>query len=203
MKTDKLIQMLADDLKPVKRKHPLRQAALYLAAALAFFAAMVVLSTSFLAGAHIPYYSVEIFMILSVFVASVYAVLRASIPGTDSKILYIPVALFVAWGVMLAYRFFTSGAVIHEHGHSGCVTDILLFSVLPLLLLLKIVKSNAPVNTAFTFFVMLVGILSLAAGATQYLCPDESAFHLLSEHWLSVLLASLAGLALGRKILRW
>lgn len=211
MDTNKLIDTLGQDLKPVKQiRHPAVTAGLFVA-----FTAFATLGVAMCAGKlRIDVASkfqdmgfvAETATLAVAGVLSALAAFRLSIPDTRIRRPVIAAILIATaiWAVVCGSHCISlimgGDAAHHDDIHGGfhCALDLAAFLVLPLITGIVMATRGAPVWTGYAGFCMALSAASIAAIAMRLVCGSDDSGHLLIWHFAPALIFSGAGIALGQ-----
>lgn len=223
--TDKLIDRLSGDLKPVR---PLLPAALRAGFICAFSLAAVFggifavshgLRTDLAIKLTQAHFALQAAALLAAGVLAALAACQLCVP--DTKIRWpVRCALGIAGGIWLGVlgaaltagsvalvAFLSGGNNLRDFatttaGGENCLTDFSLLAALPLAAICFLMTRGAPVWRGLAGFAMTLAVGSFAALGMRLLCPNDDAGHLLAWHFLPVLAFALAGVGLGKILLK-
>lgn len=212
MDTNKLIDTLGQDLKPVKQiRHPAVTAGIFVA-----FTAFATLGVAMCAGKlridvaskfHDMGFVAETATLAVAGVLSALAAFRLSIPDTRIRRPVIAAILIATaiWAVVCGTHcasLMMGSAAHHPDMHSGfhCALDLAGFLVLPLITGIVMATRGAPVWTGYAGFCMALSAASIAAIAMRLVCGNDDSEHLLIWHFAPALIFSGAGIVLGQFI---
>lgn len=141
-------------------------------------------------------------LILLIALASGITSLIISIPDRYNRFVYIvPVtSAFLCFGSLI----FSMISSDHHHIGEGlyCVRDILLFSIVPTFLLIRMVSKGSVLQRKVAGAFSLLSGTAIGAFGTQFTCRDEFGLHLFVWHFLPVAIFVLTGYLLGKIIFR-
>lgn len=141
---------------------------------------------------------------LAVGVSAATVAFLMSVPGVEPPRLAraLPLAACLAWGAMLLLGALAAARpplyqLLQGTPHPSCVLLIVATAVAPGVLLARMLRQAAPLQTAWTG--ALAGLASLAAGAlgAQFVCTSDAAAHQLLWHFAPVVLLAPGGIAAG------
>lgn len=212
MRTDDLISALAAD-NATRVASPERFAAAWLPVAvlvsIVVFAVLLGLRPDLATAVHTWRFNFKFGITLLVAATACWLVLRMARPGADE---HPPIlALLVAPGLLLA-------AVVYEllvmpsaewvptmigQNWLVCLTTVPILSMPPLAALLIALKRGAPTSPERTGAV--AGLVAAGLGATLYAarCTDDSPLFVVIWYSIAAGMVSLAGMLIGRWLLRW
>ena len=136
------------------------------------------------------------------------AALVVGVPGAEPApaARWLPLVAITAWaGWLLA-------AILAQPADSRiwwpvpapeCGADITLFGLAPGVLLWSLVRRTAPLRPAWAGLLATLTAAALGALATQLVCSNNDAAHLLLWHFGPVTALTAVGIQLGRRFLRW
>lgn len=208
--TDKLIEKLSGDLKPVRPllPAPLRAGCICAFSLAAVFGGIFALTRGLRddlgAKLHEAAFLLETGAMLAAGACAAYAACRLCVPDTKLRP---PVQ--AALGLAILLWLFIVGSVLRTEGNGfaipgegDCLTDLSMLMVLPLSAICFLMTRGAPVWRGRAGFAMTLATGSFAALGMRLLCPLETPGHLLVWHFLPVLAYALIGVALGKILLR-
>jgi len=130
--------------------------------------------------------------------ASAGLALVLSVPGDLNRpYALVPVALLLAWAVLLVGAILSAGHVDSGEG-LHCVRNIMVLALVPEFLLYIILRAAAPLRGRFIGFLAGLGASSLACLATSFVCRVDDPLHLLVWHFLPILSLSAFSALIGR-----
>jgi hypothetical protein len=140
---------------------------------------------------------------------SAASALVLSIPGAErspwQRVL--PLIACSAWTVALLYLLAGEGAAIRRllqwPVHLACLVEIAGLSVVPGWALFAMLRRAAPLQRAWSGALATLAALSIAAAATQFICPLDDPAHQLVGHVLPVIVLSMFGAIAGQRYLNW
>lgn len=212
MKTDDLIQAIAEDATP-RSLHPQRRLALALAGAVAAAAILFWLLLgprgNAVASLAEPRFVLKFVVTLGLAATAVGLVRRLVRPGAApglwrSALLLAPGLLVIGIaGELLALPADGWLAALVGRNARICLTYIPLMGLAPLGLILLALRSGAPTRPAVAGAVagLIAGGISAAFYASH--CPDDSPLFVATWYVLAIGLLTALGALLGRHLLRW
>ena len=213
MKTGTLIDLLADGVAPVPRHAARRRIAFALIAGLplsfAVMEGMLGVRHDLWDAMTSPYFWVKLLFPLTIAVAGFLVVERLARPGTHIGAawwgLVVPVAAIWSLGLgqWLSAPVDGRSALLWGATWQTCPFSILAISAPLLVAAMVALKGLAPTRLALAG--AAAGAMSGGAGATIYAlhCPELGAPFLAVWYVAGIALATLAGAALGPRLLRW
>jgi hypothetical protein len=211
VKTEDLISVLAADGRQTShlgRSLLIALVAGALIAGLAFFATLG-FRHDIDSAMHTTRFLFKFLVTLSLAAAAIAVVWRIGRPGVplalQSWALVVPVVLLlaaVAIEMMVMPEADWSARMIGRNW-MHCLMAIPAFSIPTLAALLYVLRESAPSNPALAGAV--AGLVSAGVAATYYAsnCTDDSPMFVATWYTLAVLIVTLAGAALGRRLLQW
>ena len=212
METDKLIQTLAADARPVRPlANPWARTALWLAVALPYIALVVVVispRTDLLSKLADARFLIEQIAALTTGIAAAIAAFASTIPGYDRKVLLLPALPFALWLGSLGEGCLKT---IWEFGLAGlslqpdwfCLPAIMLVGAMPAVAMVIMLRRGAPL---FPYLSAGFGALA-AAGLGNFglrlFHPQDASLMVLVWQVGSVLILTMIGCCAGRNILNW
>lgn len=211
MDTRELIDKLGDELAPVKPLAPAGRRALGLCLVCIIFVMAVIYALhgprpDLMRALRSPFYLAQtVSMFLAGLLASI-ATFRLCVPDTKVRA---PerVMLGAASAIWLFILSDTFGQVMKiglappDHG-DACVIGFSAMMTLPLAVVIRMMTKGAPVWRGWAGYAALLSIASFSATGMRVFCPNDAPEHLLVWHFLPVAVAALAGIALGRFLLK-
>ena len=211
MKTDDLIDLLAKDIdRPWGFRSVLAAAVAggIIIAALLFFAGIgfrpdiseAVTSNRFL---------FKFVVTVSLSVTAIWATLSVGRPGASlahrGVWLAIAPALLAGAAVVELLVLPESQWMPHLVGHNArfCLTLIPLLSIGPLACLMAALREGAPSSPGLAGAVAGLGASGIAATFYAANCTDDSALFVITWYPIAILIVTMAGYLIGRKLLRW
>ncbi len=213
MKTDDLITMLGTNVEPVSRKYVLRTIGTAIAVGTLTAAAAILLAFGFRTDltttrAFIFLFSKLAFTIVMVVLTAIMLTKLAR-PGGERRISIVWVALpFAAIMLLAAVNLAFAPSAHWERMIVGdqwleCLLSIPIIAIVPFALIVWAVRRMAPTDLRRTG--ALVGLIAGSVSATAYAlhCADDSLPFVALWYGGTILLCTLAGTALGPRLLRW
>jgi len=213
MKTDDLIAMLGTNVEPVNRKYVLRAIGTAIAVGTLVAAAAILLAFGFRADltttrAFIFLFSKLAFTIVTVVLTAIMLT-RLARPGGERKISIVWVALpFAAIMLLAAVNLAFAPSAHWERMIVGdewleCLLSIPVIAIVPFAVSIWAVRKGAPTNLsrAGAFAGLIAGGVSAMAYALH--CTDDSLPFIAVWYGGTIVMCTLAGAALGPRLLRW
>lgn len=210
MSTERLIQELSGELRPVKRlRPPLQRAAIWLL--LVFLLALLVILhyanlTVFAQRMTVTRTAIECAATALTGISAVLAAFMLSVPDRSARWSLLPLPPFIVW--LLAsgdgclhngLSLYTGGSFIGESRH--CVIFILGASVPLAALLFAVLRRARPINPAPVAALGALGVAALAAFFLQFFHPFDVTVIDLTLHLAAMATVILIALALRRPLL--
>ena len=209
MKTEELIDLLSRNLEPAENRQVEKTLAIALVVGgLAAFCLMLA-TVGLRSDLHIGYLAIRLVFALSLVGAGAAVLGRLMRPGMDRRRLsWLIAAPFVVIAIaglsaLLLVSTSTLGSVVLGTAWASCIVCIPLFSIAPFAALVWALRGAAPTNLRRAGAV--AGLVAGALGAAAYAlyCPDDSLPFIAIWYSVPIALLSLAGAALGSRLLRW
>lgn len=213
MELDKLISQLSDKgaLKPLPS--PFIQALIWISGA---FIYLLVAGLYFGLRSDIseksgdPYFVAELLLLLVIATVSALATCCLSRPDSHQKpwIKYVPFALIVPWAITAlanATGELSFVNLIHTAGLSryDCPWHIAVFSLPPAIALFFIVRAGATIRCCWAGGMATLSVTSAAYLMMRLVEQNDNPAHLFVWHALPIMLMCMAGMIIGRLILKW
>ena len=214
MDTAHLIQQLAGDTAPVRRlPAPWRRAAIWLAIALPYVATVTLIHTAsmpvdlsgMLADRQLI---VEELAALATAIAAVLAAFYSVIPGTDRRILLVPLAPLTIWLLSLGdscvrewIRLGTDGLKLDADW--SCLPPAALIGIVPVLAIVIMLRRGAPLWPRITLALAALAVAALGNFALRIFHVGDASIVLLVWHFGAVVVLSFAAGWIGRLVLNW
>jgi hypothetical protein len=213
MKTDDLVSMLSTNVEPVDRKLVARTVGIAVAAGAA--AAIAIMLGGFGFRADLSTARAFLFLALKlalaiaiVGIASVYLT-RLTRPGGESRFSLIAIAIpFIAIGLLAIASLGLAPASHWNRMIAGddwleCLLSIPIIAIVPFATIIFAVRRTAPTNLVRTG--ALAGLVAGSVSAMAYAlhCTDDSVPFVAVWYVGTIILCTLAGAALGPRLLRW
>lgn len=143
---------------------------------------------------------------LSIVVAAATVAFLMSVPGVEPSrpVRALPLAACLLWAAMLVVTIAATRSplalLLQVTPHPSCVLLIVATAMVPGVMLVRMLRQAAPLQTAWTG--ALAGLASLAVGAlgAQLVCANDAAVHHLLWHFTPVVLLTPAGIAVGTSL---
>ncbi len=136
--------------------------------------------------------------------------LNLCIPGIElkSRLKYCPLLPFLGWFTLLIGILIQGLAQGHALSNTigwgvSCTRDIFLIGLGPALFLLFLIRRAVPTDPSLTSVLLFISMACLGAVATQFICKNDYAIHLIAWHFFPLAILALLGFILSRRLLRW
>lgn len=132
-----------------------------------------------------------------------------SVPGAERSVLQrvAPLVIGGLWAVALVVLLTAGGDAVRRllqwPFHWACLIEIAALGVIPGWALFGMMRRAAPLDRAWSGALATLAAVSIAAVATQLLCPVDDPAHQLVGHVLPVAVLSMLGAFAGRRYLNW
>lgn len=210
--TDDLIQSIVSELRPVPRLAMTRRLALGVGTGAALSALLLVT----LLGARpdlahvltVASFWSKLAFTLAIAGVSLLVAARLGRPGSRTNILWllpVPFLMYLPVGIWeLAHTDPSQwGSLLIGHGWKECTWLVLLLSIPVYVGLLWSFRRFAPTEVEVTGAVAGLSASAVAAAVYSIHCPANTAVFALVWYTLAFVIASLAGVFLGHRLLRW
>lgn len=212
MKTDQLIAALTADTKTVSR--PIDQQLWIAIAGGAIVAAVIFLfgvgpRPDISAALETPRFLYKYVLTLSLFASAFGLMLHLARPGTVPKgwlaALAVPPVLLIGSVIAEFFLVPSSGWGMSLIGKNAvvCLVLIPVLSAAPLAAVMWTLRDGAPTHPVLAGAV--AGLVSAGVGATLYAthCQDDSPFFVAAWYGLAIVIVTVVGAFLGKRLLRW
>jgi hypothetical protein len=132
-----------------------------------------------------------------------------SVPGAERSRLQriVPLVAGGVWALVLVLVLMSGGDAVRRvlalPFHWACLIEIAGLSIVPGWMLFVMLRRAAPLRRAWSAALATLAAVSLAAVATQLICPIDDPAHQLVGHLLPVVVFSVWGAIVGRRWLNW
>jgi len=207
---DRLVEELARDTAPVRpAPHPFRVSLQWLAGAAAYVAVSLLVSgprPDLAAKLHQPWFVAELLSLLLLVITSALSAALLAFPDLHQKrpAAFAPIGSFVLFVAVLffAWRADTPPAPLPLHSIE-CTLSIALLAVLPAAAAFIAMRRFASTHPRFAGSTALLFAFGVSALWLRLHEVNDSVLHVIDWHYLPMLAAGMAGLAVGRRFLRW
>ena len=207
---DALIDTLTKDMQAVKpAPHPFRVSLTWLAIA-AIYLALVFAIFGFrqdiLAQFHRQWFVAELAALMGILITTSLSAALLSFPDLHQirRLAFAPLAAFVLLLLVMLFAWLTDNPPAPLPVHSiECTISILLFSLLPAIWTLRVMRQFASTHAPWAGSVALLFAFSVGALWLRVYEVNDSIVHVIEWHYLPMFCIGLAGLWLGKKILKW
>jgi hypothetical protein len=212
METDKLIQTLAAEARPVRPlASPWARMALWLAVALPYIALVVVVISpraDLLAKLADARFLIEQIAALTTGIAAAIAAFASTIPGYDRKVLLLPALPFALWLGSLGEGCLKT---IWEFGLAGlslqpdwfCLPAIMLVGAMPAVAMVTMLRRGAPLYPYLSAGFGALAAAGLGNFGLRLFHPQDASLMVLVWQVGSVFILTMLGSCAGRSILNW
>ena len=209
MKTDDLIVTLAHDSAPWTPLAPARtRAARWLLGSAALCVATIAIvgaRADLVLALRTPVYLALAITLLSSALLGAFAAMTLSVPGAESTpaLRVLSVILAAGWALSFVVRLLPGGdawpRIAAFPNHWACVAEITGLSLVSGGVLYAMMRRAAPLRLGWSAAVATLASATLAATATQIMCPIDDPAHHVVSHVAPVAVLVLAGAILGRR----
>lgn len=207
---DELISRLAQDKTAVQRApHPFLLGGEWLAAALAYLAVALLISGmrhDLWPELHRPWFAAEIAALAGIMIATTLGAALLSYPDLHQKraIAYAPAAAFALFALVLlfAWRADSPPAPLPVHSFE-CTISITLLSLLPAAWTFYLMRRYASTHSRWAGATAFLFAFSVGALWLRLYEQNDSVMHVIRWHYLPMAAAGIAGMWLGKRVLKW
>jgi hypothetical protein len=207
---EQLINDLSKDTARVKpASHPFVLGLKWMGAAAAYLAVSLAVSglrPDLAQALQQPWYVAELAMLLLMFVATAISAALLSFPDLYQKhaLAFSPVAVFALFVLLMLFAWNADSPPAPLPVHSWqCTLSITLFSLLPAAWTFYAMRKYASTHYRWAGSIALLSAFSVGALWLRLHEVNDSIYHVMVWHYLPMLAAGLAGLWLGKKLLKW
>lgn len=207
---DELIARLAQDsAMPKRAPHPFLLGSVWMSAALAYLAvALLISGTRHDLGLqlHRPWFVAEIAALAGIFLTTSLSAALLSYPDLHQKrgIAYAPAAAFALFALVLlfAWRADDPPAPLPVHSFE-CTISITLLSLLPAAFTFLLMRRQASTHGRWAGATAMLFAFSVGALWLRLYEQNDSVAHVIRWHYLPMAAVAIAGMWLGRRVLKW
>jgi len=212
MKTDQLIAALAADTKTVSK--PIDHQLWIAIAGGAIVAALIFLfgigpRSDISAALETPRFLYKYVLTLALFASAFGLILHLARPGAVPKgwlaALAVPPVLLIASVIAELFLVPSSAWAMNLMGKNSivCLVLIPVLSAAPLVAVIWTLRNGAPTHPVLAG--ATAGLVSAGIGATLYAthCQDDSPFFVATWYGLAIIIVTVVGAFLGKRLLRW
>jgi hypothetical protein len=207
---DELINKLAQDGATVRRApHPFLLGGEWLVAALAYLAVALLISGTrhdLWQELHRPWFAAEIAALAGILVATSLSAALLSYPDLHQKrgIAYMPAAAFALFVLVLLFAWRADDPPAPLPVHSiECTLSITLLSLLPAAWTLYVMRRYASTHNRWAGATALLFAFSVGALWLRLYEQNDSVMHVIRWHYLPMAVVGIAGMGLGKRVLKW
>jgi hypothetical protein len=206
---EQLVESLAADNAGVRpAPHPFVLGLKWIAAGAVYLAVSLALSglrPDLAQALQQPWYVAELVMLLLVFVASAFSAALLAFPDLHQKraLAYAPVAVFALFALLMLTAWIEVPAAPLPVHSWQCTLSITLFSLLPAAWTFYAMRKYASTHARWAGSVAVLSAFSVGALWLRLHEVNDSIHHVMLWHYLPMLVVGLAGLWLGKKLLKW
>lgn len=207
---DDLINKLAQDTATVKRApHPYMLSIQWMAVAMFYLAVSLLISGTryeLLAKLHDFWFAAEIAALAGIFISTSLSAALLSYPDLHQKrrIAYAPTVMFALFVLvmLLAWQADIPPAPLPTH-NIECTLSIMLLALLPAAWTLYVMRKFASTHTNWAGSIALLFAFSTGALWLRLYEENDSILHVIEWHYLPMMAFGLAGMWLGKALLKW
>lgn len=207
---DELIDKLVQDTSVVKAApHPYVLSLKWIGWAVAYLAVSLVISglrPDLMLKLHQPWFVAEIAVLVGIFIATSISAALLAFPDLHQKrgAVFAPVLMFALFVLVmiLAWLGDNPPASLPVHNFE-CTLCIILVSLLPAAWIFYALRKFASTHTHWAGSIVLFSAFSVGALWLRLHEINDSIIHVAEWHYLPMIAFGIAGLWLGKKILKW
>ena len=207
---DQLVSELANDAPAVQpAPHPFLLSLQWMAAAAVYLVVSLLISglRPDLAQALLqPWYIAEVVVLLLIFIATTFSAALLAFPDLHQKrgLAFAPVAMFILFLLVMlfAWRADSPPAPLPVHSFM-CTISIIMVSLLQMAWTLYAMRRFASTHYQLAGAIALLSAFSVGALWLRLHEVNDSTAHVIEWHYLPMLAFGLAGLWLGKLLLKW
>jgi hypothetical protein len=211
MDTDRLIDRLAADLKPVRSlSPPWARMALWLAVALPYVAAVVWSKVAMVdpAAAADPRFVVEQTATFATALAAAFAAFRSAIPGFDRRVLLLPLVPLALWLASVGHGCLQDWLQVGADGLAlrpdwDCLPMATVIGILPGVAIVAMLRRGAPLYPRLTLALAALAVASIANFGLQFAHARDASIMVLVWHLGAAGVLSALGGWFGGRLLGW
>lgn len=206
---DALIASLAESAQPVRpAPHPLRLCLRWSAGAFIYIALaslMLGWRADLAARLHSPLFLAELGLLAAVMVSTLLAAALLSFPDLHQKarLAWLPLPALALFAAFLFTSFTDSPALPPPPHGMECLTCITLLATAPAAWVMHVLRRQASTHYRLAGSLALLASASIGGLTLRLSENTDSVAHLIQWHYLPLAGFGVAGLALGRKFLKW
>ncbi|NJO33969.1 MAG: DUF1109 domain-containing protein [Rhodospirillales bacterium] len=212
MDTDKLIERLVADLKPVRPLWPpWARTALWMGVALPYVTVVVWGKLTMIDPSHAANdvrFMIEQAATLATALMAAIAAFRSAVPGFDKRILLLPIAPLGLWLASVGHgciqdwlRLGVDGLAIRPDW--DCLPMAAIIGIIPAVAIIVMLRKAAPLHPRLTLALAALAVASIANFGLQFAHVRDASIMVLVWHLgAAAVLAALGGW-LGKRVLRW
>jgi hypothetical protein len=207
---DELINKLAQDSTAVKRApHPFLLGSEWMVAALIYLAVALLLSGArhdLWLELHKPWFVAELAALAGILICTSLSAALLSYPDLHQKrsIAFSPIAAFVLFVLVMlfAWRADNPPAPLPVHSFE-CTLSITLVSLLPAAWTFHVMRKFASTHSSWAGGIACLFAFSVGALWLRLYEQNDSIMHVIRWHYLPMAGAGIAGMWLGKRVLKW
>ena len=207
---EEFIDKLAQDAAAVKpAPHPFMLSLKWVAAAAAYLAVSLAVSglrPDLMGKFDDPWFAAEIAILVCIFVATSLSAALLSFPDLHQmrRLAFAPVAAFVLFLPVMIFAWLAENppAPLPEHSFE-CTASITLMALLPAVWTFYVMRKFASTHYHWAGSIALLSAFSIGALWLRLHEVNDSIPHLVQWHYLPMIACFVAGLWLGKRILKW
>lgn len=208
--TEKLIASLAHDIAPVKASlHPFVLGAIWLGGAAVYIVLILMVfdaRSDWLLKLETPLFLAEIVLLAGIIVVTCLSAALLSFPDMHQKrrLAFAPVLMGLLFLLVLCMAWFADDPASPPPAHSvECTVSIAMLALLPAIWMFYTMRGFASTHPYYAGCVALLAAFSIGALSLRLNEQTDSIMHVIQWHYLPMIGVAIAGLWLGRRILKW
>lgn len=207
---DELIDRLAQDTAAVKSApHPYMLSLKWMGWAVAYLLLSLMLSgmrPDLMLQLHEPWFVAEIIALVGIFITTSISASLLAFPDLHQKrgTAIAPVIAFMLFAVVMFFAWLADSPPAPLPAHSyECTVSITLFSLLPAAWTLFEMRKFASTHYHWAGIIALLAAFSVGELWLRLYEVNNSIMHVVQCHYLPMMAFSIAGLWLGKRVLKW
>jgi len=207
---EELIVKLAQDTWAVKpAPHPYMLSLKWMGGAVAYLFLSLVLSglrPDLMSKLHQPWFTAEIAALIGIFIATSLSAALLSFPDMHQmrRVAFAPVITFALFVLVMSFAWLADKPPAPLPVHSfECTISITLFSLLPAIWTFFEMRKFASTHYRLAGCIALLFAFSVGAIWLRLYETNDSIMHVVEWHYLPMIAFGIAGLWLGKLILKW
>ncbi len=208
--TDQFIASLADSANAVKpARGPWAICARWIVLSIIYMAVIIAFSgvrPDILAKFHWPIFAAEMAALIGIFLSTALSAAILSFPDMHGmrRLAYAPLVFFALFITIIfrAWQMDAPPAPLPEHSHE-CTVAIMFYALFPGIAIFLTMRRFASTHAMVAGGVAVLAAFSVGAIILRFIEQTDSMVHLITWHYVPMIVVGLLGLALGKKFLKW